>query len=172
MKIKRKIVWKVTMKNNYEDESSVNIEEQYDQANPQPIKSEVKEKIENFNKSHDKPKRQSKREMLSERLNRDALSLKRHQIKADADKKIQKEEKEKLRQRSKSRESRQREDSHTHTVDNRKSFKASHEIYGEEYSSTKYHLPPRSPTFSFRSTIDLLPSSHSKQGLRQQVSSY
>ena len=44
----------------------------------------------------------------------------------------------------------------------------------ENYSKRSYDeetTPPRSPSFSFRSTIDLLPSTNIRNGLRQQVSS-
>ncbi|KAF2367168.1 hypothetical protein FHG87_002079 [Trinorchestia longiramus] len=117
----------------------------------------------------------TKVQTVSERLTRDAMSLKRHQLQEPRQQHRERdrgrpndrnasraEGKRSPRNKSKRDESRKR------IGDPRKSFKASHELYGEEYP-TKFHLPPRSPTFSFRSTIDLLPSTHRKQGLRQQA---
>jgi len=177
-----------------EDSSDNDIEDEYDLANPtstpsqiptpakdstlDPKASKYSYALESIRASlKDEGTRVNRTESMTERLSRDAMSLKRHQIRdSDATELSPSGGLDKKgggkggRDRSKSRSSRQkREESRKRVEDNRKPFKATHEIYGEDYPS-KYHLPPRSPTFSFRSTIDLLPSSHRKQGLRQQVS--
>ena len=141
--------------------------------------SSVNEEDREVQAIENKGKRVSRVQSVSERLNRDAMSLKRHQlrepvsdpsgserIKDDYRKNDRRESRLEERDNHKSK----REESNKRVGDGRKGFKGRHELYGEEYTTTKYHLPPRSPTFSFRSTIDLLPSSHRRQGLRQQVS--
>ena len=65
--------------------------------------------------------------------------------------------------RKSKRRSKYKEDDLLHTTDF-SSFKYPHNYLN------KYPLPPKSPTFSFRSTIDLLPSSRERHGLRQLVS--
>ena len=167
--------------NEDDDNSSLNLEGQYDVANPpnsQNISNRPTSPIDQSKSSEGKEiaksasKKSGRNQLVNERLSRDAMSLKRHQIRDEVTHDLDGGEegggRDKSRKRSKSRH---RDESRKRVGDTRKSFKAAHDIYGDDYPTPKYHLPPRSPTFSFRSTIDLLPSSRRKQGLRQQVSS-
>ena len=131
-------------------------------------------------------RKNGKRESISERLIRDAMSLKRHQIReregspssdeVDKSPEPNKREVAKDDNAPKSRTPRDKRDlsrSRVGALHSRSKSRAVRHLYGDDFLS-KYHqpLPPRSPTFSFRSTIDLLPSSRRKQGLRQQVRDY
>lgn len=165
-----------TNKDNEKDKDSLDDGDEDDDMSASSSSNEEDEEVQ---KIEGTGKKVTRVQSVTERLTRDAMSLKRHQLREQPTKTrsrsdrarddYRKRDREEPRSEDKGKQPKsKRDESRKRVGEGRKVTKGSHELYGEEYS-TKYPLPPRSPTFSFRSTIDLLPSSHRRQGLRQQV---